>query len=223
MSRCEAFWNMAKFNSGSWFLALSLLGLAWATVIEDYDWNYLAYPNTMDMIIKHAMFAGPAALLAIMAFLNPIMLNPYVLGWPFLRKGKAKKEPKKKRVLKKDPLGRPMHLQAFMDRAEQLHSEIERVEDKPDVELGSLATREVVGRSYSGRSSAGGPSQLNVQVRRTLARLNQETSEQYHDYGDNGSGGQTPRTALVRFTENGSARESQHQRQRRHDNQKGSI
>ena len=42
-------------------------------------------------ILNHALFAGPALLLSVVCFVVPIILNPHILGWPFLRKRKPKK------------------------------------------------------------------------------------------------------------------------------------
>jgi hypothetical protein len=147
VSRCSAFYEMMKFNMGSWTIALFLGGLAYAVALEGLDWKIDALPETTDDWIQVAMFSGPTALLSIFAFVVPIILNPYILGWPFYRrskKPKKKKEPVKKVTSKKDLLGRDMvDVGTFIDKAKELDKEIERVQGKADVELGSLATHEL--------------------------------------------------------------------------------
>lgn len=147
ISRCRAFCDMVKFNQGSWFIALIMGGLAYATIAQDYDWDVTKYPEKKDEIIKHALFAGPAAFLAVMAVFVPIVLNPWILGWPFLRAPKPPPPvlplPKPTRNAKKDALGRELvDIPTFMNATKRLDSEIERAQRKPDVELGSLATKE---------------------------------------------------------------------------------
>ena len=146
ISRCTAFWEMVKFNSSSFALALIIGGLAYATVLQDQGWDYTKVP---DDIVKHALFAGPALFLMIMCFVVPVILNPYILGWPFLcRKKPPKKKAPKRKMVKKDSLGREIvDFNTFMKTAEELQEEIERVEGKPDVELGSLGTKDL--RSYA--------------------------------------------------------------------------
>jgi hypothetical protein len=102
------------------------------------------------------MFAGPAFFLAVMAFIVPILLNPFILGWPFHRRPKTPKQPvpkKKKKVVRKDALGRVVDIRTFMDTAEELDQEMERVQGKPDVELGSLATKDVLSHGSPGVTS----------------------------------------------------------------------
>lgn len=141
-SRCVALWETIKFNLGSWTIAVFLAGLAYLTILQDEDWDYTALPSDY---IKHALFAGPAAVLAIMTFVVPIILNPFILGWPFLRKKKP--EPKKKapaKSIKKDHLGREIvDTDTFMRTSAQLEAEMDRVGKRPDADLGSLATRDL--------------------------------------------------------------------------------
>jgi hypothetical protein len=146
-SRCSAFYEMAKFNIGSWMISLFLGGLAYAVVLESLDWKFDAMPETTDDWIRVALFSGPAALLAVFSFVVPIILNPYILGWPFHRqnkKPKKKEEPVKKAPMKKDHLGRAMvDVGTYIDKAKELDKEIERAQGKDDFELGSLTTHEL--------------------------------------------------------------------------------
>jgi hypothetical protein len=128
------------------------------TVLESLDWDYTAYPTGDDML-SNALFAGPPALMALFAVVVPIILNPYILGWPFYPPfgglfGKKKElnnmDDWKLSKNKKTKSGKVVDLNTFMTtsaQAEQkLEKEIGRVQNKPDVELGSLATYEQGGR-----------------------------------------------------------------------------
>jgi O-antigen/teichoic acid export membrane protein len=109
ISRCSAFYEMMKFNIGSWMIALVLGGLAYVVVLQSLGWKIDAIPETTDEWVQVALFSGPTILLSIFAFVVPIILNPYILGWPFYRrnkKPKEKKEPVKKVKSKKVILGR---------------------------------------------------------------------------------------------------------------------
>ncbi|GKZ00916.1 hypothetical protein MPSEU_001043100 [Mayamaea pseudoterrestris] len=142
ITRCVALWETIKFNTGSWMLALIIAGLAYATVLQEAQWDPAVLPTPL---LGPGLFAGPAMLLALMCFVVPIIFNPYILGWPFLWRQAPVKKPKskgKKRI--KDPLGREIvDIHTFMETAAELQDEIERVEGKPDVELGSLATKDL--------------------------------------------------------------------------------
>jgi hypothetical protein len=155
VSRCSAFCEMMKFNMGSWTIALFLGGLAYAVALEFLDWKVDALPETTDDWIRVAMFSGPTVLLSIFAFVVPIVLNPYILGWPFYRRNKKatkKQEPVKKVIPKKDPLGRNMvDVGTFIDKAKELDKEIERVQRKANIELGSLATNDLSSHASSRR------------------------------------------------------------------------
>lgn len=154
MSRCSAFYYMAQFNIGSWFIALFFGGLAYATVLQEENWDVRSIPSTDD-IIYHALFAGPPIFLALMTFISPIILNPYILGWPFLcRKKPAKKAIRRQSSVKKDALGRVVNLSSFMDAAKQLDSEIERVGGRPDVEVGTV--RDLFSHDGTSPSTTGG-------------------------------------------------------------------
>lgn len=136
ITRCIAFGDMVRFNCGSWAVSTFLLILAYLTVLKDADWKFNQWPNDL---LGTFLFAGPAAFLAISAFYVPIILNPFILGWPFNpplcgKKSQAKKGSKKggKQVV---------DLGTFMAE-NKLNKEIGRTGNKPDVELGSLATND---------------------------------------------------------------------------------
>lgn len=156
ISRCRALWDAAKFNSGSWLIGLYMVCLAYATVLEQEDWCYDCFPEDY---LYAFLFAGPPALIAALSVIVPIILNPFILGWPFnppLCGGQKKKVPD--RTLPKTQSQRRNHsssngrtvvgLDTFMnvDAARELNKEMGRVHKKPDVELGSLATHEFGGR-----------------------------------------------------------------------------
>lgn len=158
ISRCTAFIDMVRFNAGSFLIAIYLLGLSYLTVLEKMNWDFTAIP-TGDDLISSAMFAGPPALIAIFSLVVPILLNPYILGWPFYppfggccgRKkdnveDQWKADPDKTRNAKS---GKLVDLNTFLNSAshaeQKLEKEIGRVQNKPDVELGSLATYEFAG------------------------------------------------------------------------------
>jgi hypothetical protein len=153
ISRCSAFYEMMKFNIGSWMIALFLGGLAYAVALENLGWNIDVLPETTDDWVQVALFSGPTVVLSIFAFVVPIILNPYILGWPFYRrskKPKEKKEPVKKVTSKKNLLGRDiLDVGTFIDKTKELDKEIERVQRKANVELGSLATRELSSNASS--------------------------------------------------------------------------
>jgi hypothetical protein len=142
ITRCIAFCDMVRFNTGSWAIAFYLLVLAYLTVLKDADWKFDQWPNDM---LGTFLFAGPAAFLALSAFYVPVILNPYILGWPFnppLCGKKRQAEKKKNRGGKQ-----VVDLGTFMAQTDsKLNKEIGRAENKPDVELGSLATNDF-GRS----------------------------------------------------------------------------
>merc|ERR1712194_507317 len=146
ISRCTAFCDMLRFNSGSLMIAFYLLCLSYLTVLESLDWDFTAYP-TGDDLRSNILFAGPPALIATFAIVVPIIMNPYILGWPFYPPFGGCCSKKKNvdnldnwRVSKKRKTknGRVVDLNTFMSsvQAEQkLEKEIGRVQNKPDVEL----------------------------------------------------------------------------------------
>ena len=161
ISRCTALYDVIKFNSGSWMIALYMLGLSYATVLEHEEWDYTSFPEDY---LYSFLFAGPPAFIAVMTFIVPLILNPYVLGWPFNPPLCRKKKDEKDRTLPRSQShrrtqssnGRVVGLDTFMsvDAARELNKEMGRVSKKPDVELGSLATHEFGGSKYP-LSSAG--------------------------------------------------------------------
>jgi hypothetical protein len=155
ISRCTALYDAARFNSGSWFIALYLLCLAYATVLEHEDWDYTSLPEDY---FYSFLFAGPPAFIAVCTFIVPLILNPFVLGWPFNPPLCGKKKQLPDRTLPKSQShrrtqsnpGKVVGLDTFMtvDAARELNKEMGRVHKKPDVELGSLATHEFGGAKY---------------------------------------------------------------------------
>ena len=141
ITRWIAFWDMFRFNLGSFGIAFYLLIISYLIVLKDANWKFTEWPENKTYTF---LFAGPAAFLALSAFYVPIMLNPYILGWPFnpplcCKKSKGKKAEK--------DVVRNVDLNSFMQHTDsRLHKEIGRTENKPDVELGSLATKDF-GRS----------------------------------------------------------------------------
>mmetsp|Transcript_22379 Transcript_22379/g.62154 ORF Transcript_22379/g.62154 Transcript_22379/m.62154 type:complete len:790 (-) Transcript_22379:1563-3932(-) len=141
MSRCTAFWEMAKFNIGSWSIAVFIAGLAYLVILEDESWRVGGFPGK-ETIVAHALFSAPALFLSVMCFISPIILNPFILGWPFHRRS-PDLAPENKRIgeeapLKKDLRRGVMGLKDFMDCSRQLDDEIDRVQNKPDLELGTI-------------------------------------------------------------------------------------
>ena len=172
IGRCEAFMDTVRFNSGSWCIAFIVGALAYATVLQEEDWDPTSMPED---ILNHALFAGPALLLSVVCFVVPIIRNPHILGWPFWRKRKPKKfipeSPRPKRT-KKDALGREIvDIRTFMDKArESLEDEIvKRKQNTPDVEIGSLGT------NCRDLRSAGSPRSPYAQ-RKTLDKARIEAS-----------------------------------------------
>ena len=138
ITRCIAFSDMVRFNSGSWGIAIYILILCYLVVLSDADWDFTKYPEDWMLTV---IFAGPAALMALAAFYVPIVLNPFILGWPFNPPlcGKTRQADKKKKKDGKDVVD----LGTFMAQTDnKLNKEIGRAENKPDVELGSLATND---------------------------------------------------------------------------------
>ena len=157
-SRCVALWETIKFNTGSWAISVFVLLLAYATVIQEYDWNPTVMPewdewnDPESSLMDTLLFAIPAAFFALLTFIVPLILNPFILGWPFYwapKKPKTKKETKQKRQqsrrFKTDREEGTNHvdMNTFMHTEAQLQREIERNHGRPDMELGSLATNDL--------------------------------------------------------------------------------
>ena len=136
-SRLAALFSTIRFNLSSWLIALVIGGLGYATVIVDYDWELYTVPDR-DYIYEHALFAGPPVFFAVLAFIVPILLNPYVFGWPCVCRKKKPKVTYSRQIIKKDSLGRVVDIQTFMEASEQINKEMDRVSNKKDVELGTV-------------------------------------------------------------------------------------
>jgi hypothetical protein len=175
ISRCTALGDVIRFNSGSWFIALYLLCLSYATVLQNEDWDYTSMPD--ENLVYSLLFAGPAALMAVFALVVPLILNPYVLGWPFnpplCRRRVVKSEKAAKTHRRGSNGARVVDLRTFMttDAAQELGKEIGRVQNRPDVELGSLATNEFGAGSKYPMSVAGGPVNKGASLLRSTDQL----------------------------------------------------
>jgi Glycosyl transferase family group 2 len=85
ISRAKALCDTISLNLGSWVVAFIMLLLAYATVLQSFEWDASITPDSKREYLQHSLFAAPAAFLALLAFVVPIILNPYILGWPFFR------------------------------------------------------------------------------------------------------------------------------------------
>lgn len=140
ITRWIAFWDMVRFNIGSWGISVYLLALCYLVVLKDSNWKFTELPEN-NMLLYTFLFAAPAAFLALSAFYVPIVLNPFILGWPFNPPLCGKKSQAKWEIKKEKP--KHLDLNSFMQHTDsRLNREIGRVENKPDVELGSLATKD---------------------------------------------------------------------------------
>jgi len=159
IGRCTALWDVMRFNTGSWAIAVYTIGLAYAVWLQEVGWDYAAIPDLRsDNQLGALLFGGPATFMALMAFIIPLILNPFVLGWPFnpplwccrpkKQVKKVNKLPASTRDLKSG--GKVVDLNTFMssDAASKLEKEAGRVQNRPDVELGSLATHDFGGNGY---------------------------------------------------------------------------
>jgi len=154
IGRCTALYDVIRFNAGSWWVAIYILLLSYASWMKTCDWDYTAIPDPSNEDHLNAiLFAGPAAFMALMAFIVPIILNPFVLGWPFnpplcgrkVEKKREKLPARTHKSLTSTPGGKVVDLHTFItstDAATKLEKEAGRVYNRPDVELGSLATNE---------------------------------------------------------------------------------
>eukprot|EP00980_Cylindrotheca_fusiformis_P012769 scaffold3120_cov73-Cylindrotheca_fusiformis.AAC.5 len=181
ISRCTAFMDTARFNMGSWLIAIYLIVMAYLTVLQDEDWDVSSYP-TGDQIVSTALFAGPPVLIALFAFIVPIIMNPHILGWPFYPPfggccggSKSSSNNNSKKYAKPSKSNQNVvDLNTFMTGSspqaeERLEKEIERLQRKPDVELGSLATNEMV-RHNKGNQKTSGHSGKTTKRRTTKAK-----------------------------------------------------
>eukprot|EP00535_Pseudo-nitzschia_heimii_P002540 CAMPEP_0197177242 /NCGR_PEP_ID=MMETSP1423-20130617/2920_1 /TAXON_ID=476441 /ORGANISM="Pseudo-nitzschia heimii, Strain UNC1101" /LENGTH=971 /DNA_ID=CAMNT_0042626765 /DNA_START=206 /DNA_END=3121 /DNA_ORIENTATION=- len=143
ITRWIAFKDMVRFNIGSWGIAIYLLGLCYLVVLKDANWQFDKFPDSETWLYT-VLFAGPAAFLALAAFYVPILLNPFILGWPFNPPLFGRKS-KSKWKADKENRHKSVDLNTFMEQSNtdtRLNKEIGRVGNKPDVELGSLATND---------------------------------------------------------------------------------
>jgi hypothetical protein len=184
IGRCTAFLDVIRFNSGSWFLSIYIILLSYAVWMEAVDWDYTMIPDVYDdQHLNAIIFAAPATFMALMAFIVPVILNPYVLGWPFnppfcgcrkapKPKSKTKMPPSSPGGLKSTPGGKVVDLHTFMrdstDAVTKLEREAGRVQNRPDVELGSLATNDLGGKAYP--ISVANPEQSPMHARRSVPR-----------------------------------------------------
>jgi hypothetical protein len=172
ISRCTAIWDMIKFNSGSYGISLYMLALCYAVVLQDAKWKFDQWPeNLLDVLL----FTAPAAFLALCAYIVPIILNPFVLGWPFnppLCRRKLPKYTQEEEDVqpskRKDANGKTVDLHTFMNADKKLDKEIGRVQERPDVEIGSIVTKDF-GRmgSAMGGATFAMSSQRDVRDRRS--------------------------------------------------------
>ena len=82
IGRCIAFKNTLVFNCSSWLIGFYLLWLCFTVILSQEDWDWLFVTVPKDWLYL-ALFIGPALLLAVLMGIMPLLLNPYVLGWPF--------------------------------------------------------------------------------------------------------------------------------------------
>jgi hypothetical protein len=90
ISTCSCLWDIFNFNWGSYLIAVYEAGLAFCVLLEDIDWDikFRTFPS-----LGAWLYAGPAIYLAIMAWIVPVLMNPYVC--PCTR-------PKQKKIKKRD-------------------------------------------------------------------------------------------------------------------------
>lgn len=158
VTRCTAFWDMARFNSGSWGIALIIAALAYATILQDMDWDPSQWPKGDDLV-NHLLFACPAFLLSLFCFIVPIILNPWILGWPFYDQDKANSNGNNNEQVKNSLQPTPSndyhdpntsidtfapsekkfnYLRRFKRAPPEFDKIVQQTAAKPDVEIGSL-------------------------------------------------------------------------------------
>lgn len=151
ISRVKALCDTISLNLGSWVIAFIMILLAYATVLQSFEWDASITPDSKKEYLQHALFAAPAAVLAVMAFVVPIILNPYILGWPFLRQKKIDIPIAKPPIAAKRPTERTLSLtssKALDDNALKSATTDERdttflTADEIDLETGSLTTNDL--------------------------------------------------------------------------------
>mmetsp|Transcript_14681 Transcript_14681/g.35801 ORF Transcript_14681/g.35801 Transcript_14681/m.35801 type:complete len:1054 (+) Transcript_14681:200-3361(+) len=171
ISRCTALWDLIKFNLGSWGIAIYMLALCYLVILQDADWNFTEWPkNRLDVFL----FTLPAAFISICAFIVPIILNPFVLGWPFnpplCRRFVPNDDEDDEEIYptkRRNASGRTVDLNTFMNADKRLDKEIGRTHDRPDVEIGSIATKDLRKDSAYGGATFAMHSQRNIRDRRS--------------------------------------------------------
>jgi Glycosyl transferase family group 2 len=200
-SRCVALWETIKFNTGSWWISFLMLLLAYATVLQEYDWNVTTMPDWSEWndpestLFAALLFAAPAAFFSIMSFIVPIIMNPFVLGWPFYWKRREAKPKAKKSVSRRFKAPQDAEIgtnkvtvDSFMHTEAQLQREIERNQGRPDMELGSLATNDLTRtQSHSKRDvknvgdSYNPPGTYNLGGQRIIDRTSRDQPRPQHN------------------------------------------
>jgi len=139
VNRFVALWEVIKFNSGSWLISFYILCLCYASVLATEDWDYTVVPENLLGVL---IFAGPAAFIAILSVIVPIILNPYAMGFPFYPPIKFCFWRKKKDYNRR---------QSTYATA-KLRAEMTRIERKPDIEIGTTGSVASVGVPHRARS-----------------------------------------------------------------------
>lgn len=94
--------------------------------------------------VQHAFFAGPAIALALDIWVTPLLLNPYIWGWPFVWQKKRARE--NDRAPEQEPSishstaedGVEVEIKdigTFMEASRKLEKHIGRLDTRPDVEI----------------------------------------------------------------------------------------
>jgi hypothetical protein len=125
--------------------------LAYGTVLQSFEWDASITPDSEREYLQHSLFAAPAAILAVMAFVVPIILNPYILGWPFLRLKKVSIPIAKSPVAAKIPTERTMSLPSsktlqddtLKNSSADANDKTFLTADEMDLETGSLTTNDL--------------------------------------------------------------------------------
>ena len=75
ISTCSCLWDIFNFNWGSYLIAVYEAGLAFCVLLEDIGWDitFRTFPS-----FGAWLYAGPAMYLAVMAWIVPVVMNPYV-------------------------------------------------------------------------------------------------------------------------------------------------
>ena len=124
--------------------------LAYGTVLQSFEWDASITPSSEKEYLQHSLFAAPAAVLAVMAFAVPIILNPYILGWPFVRQKKAnipiRKPPEAKHTDKGTLLltsSKTLEDNAMKSTTANDNDDTFLTADEIDLETGSLTTNDL--------------------------------------------------------------------------------